>query len=219
PRPSPPRGGEGVQVPNTFSGTDMDSGGSFLAIMLSIGKALSAVTLPVIIGNTGSLLLHHIAPADFYAIPIFKTIARAVGIMVGILVLHASILPSHYALEDLFLPSSPWNLSFGQFLLQHANPMAFRLIPIESGDAGTPTWRLLLLVAAVVLMVVNTVLAVLVWPNRFAWRALGVCVGTVVLTGWTVVYLVSLALWSLHVLNFWVFALLGIYYHYRTSHH
>ncbi|MBF0094679.1 MAG: hypothetical protein HQL33_05650 [Alphaproteobacteria bacterium] len=139
--------------------------------------------------------------------------------MTGVLVLHASFDPGHYSLEELFLPSSPWNVSFGQFLFEHANPFMFSLFPAASGPHDTPVWRTVLLASVVVLLAVIILLAFRIWPHRPALRAIGTCAGIAALTAWLVVYLVSLTLWSLHVLNFWAFALLGFYYHYRTSRH
>lgn len=193
----------------------MEQDNAFLGGVISLGKAFIAVGLPVVIVNSGNLLFHRIAPHGFFATPIFVALARTVGLLVGLLTLHASFDPGHYSLEELFVPSSPWNLSFGQFLSEHANPFSFRLFPVED---GVSVWRAALMVLIVALMATIILLAFRLWPQP-PLRTIGVCAGIAALTVWSMVYLVSLALWSLHVLNFWSFALIGFYYHYRTSRH
>lgn len=199
----------------------MEQVNAVLGLVMSLAKALIAAGLPVLVGNAGGLLLHHLAPGEFFAIPIFTTLARIAGLMTGILVLYSGFDASHYALDELFLPSSHWNLSFGEFLMAHANPLNFGLAEVvgHALHPGETLWPTVLLAAVAVAMATMTGLALTIWPRPLAWRSIATCLGIIALTIWSMVYLVSLALWALHVLNFWVFALLGFYYHYRTSRH
>lgn len=199
----------------------MEQFNAVFGLLITLGKAIVAAGLPVIVANSGSVLLHHIAPKDFFTIPIFTTLSHAVGLILGILALYASFDSRHYSLEEIFLPSSPWNQSFGAFLNERANPVNVCLQAIAGvrQSGGLAGWAVVLLTGAVAISGAIAALAFMIWPRPPAWRTIAACAGAAALTAWSVAYLASLALWSLHMLNFWVFALVGLYYHYRTTRH
>ncbi|MFN3076297.1 MAG: hypothetical protein ABT940_05360 [Alphaproteobacteria bacterium] len=181
-------------------------------------KALAAVGLPVVVGNLCEYGLHFLAPREFFAIPLLGILGRISGVLSGLLVLHASLGERHYSFQELFLPTSVWELSFHDFLLRYANPLAYDPVAIANHLLGPQAggWVTLAAGAIGVMLIVTAAVAAAIWPWRQAARSIAACVGITAWTAWSTAYLVCLALWGLHVLNFWILPLFGFYYHYRV---
>ena len=163
--------------------------------------------------------MHLIAHHEFHAIPILTTLARLQGLLFSGLLLHASFDESYYDLQALFVPTSRWNLSTNQFLLERANLFAYDPMPLLSLLREDPLSLRALLVALVV-VIIPTILVLLclrVWKFWDAVRGIIACAGTALWSAWITIYMVCLAFWGLYLLNYWSLALLALYIQYQRG--
>ena len=199
-----------------------DLGGFLVIARIVLGIAL-ALAIPIVVATASGHLLRRVVFPDFFEVPLVTTLAKWLGIALGIVLINARLDWRYFDLHQLFVPESPWNLSLWQFLGERVNPLNYgfgTLIDYPSGHPADDTFFYLL--GLVMLILVATVAAPLFfWPLGKAWRA---ALYSLVLAGFAAyltIYVICLLLWSLFLLNFWTFALTGVmfqYYRMRARH-
>jgi hypothetical protein len=200
----------------------MSDAGGFLAIArVALGIVL-ALAIPIAVASLAAHLLRRVMSPDYFEVPLVAALAKLLGIAAGILLIYARLDWRYFDLHQLFVPESPWNLTLWQFLGERVNPLNYgigTLIDYPSGHGADDSF--LMLLAAVIALALATIAApFLFWPAALARRA---ALYSIVLAGFTAyltIYVVCLLLWSLYLLNFWTFALVGVmvqYYRMRAK--
>ena len=195
----------------------MDDQSVIVLAILKVSQIAGLMILPVVATSFVWLGLRRAAPRDFFAIPVVHTLAKWVGLGLGLVLISVHQSPRQHDLHVIFLPDSPWNISVGEFLLRHTNPINYGpvdvVIQLVKGDSGMLGW----VVASLgVLLAVAIGYSWKIWPVKLAGRAT-LCIAVIVLwIAYVTIYGVSLLFWLLFLLNSWTFLLLAVVlYYYR----
>jgi len=179
-------------------------------------QAAIVIAIPFAAGHIGDLLLHKVVHEEFFQVPILTTLARLQGVLVGLLLIRLGLSGSYFDLEQMFLPDGPWNLTLSQFLLERANIFVYDSLPLMRLLGEVPSNEgLLAVLIIVVLPLLVVLLSLRFWELREALQALLASAGIALWAGWFTVYLICVAFWSFHLLNFWSLVLLVLYIQYR----
>jgi hypothetical protein len=181
------------------------------------------VALPIVAIKLAGRITQRMLPHDFFEVPLVTTLARLLGITLGVALLYARYDRRYFDPYSLFVPESPWNLSLWQFLGERANPLNYgvgTLVDNPAGNMGNDTFLILISIVAVLL------LAAVAAPFRFwhggmARRAAFLSLLQAAFVAYLTIYAICLLLWSLYLLNFWTIALAIVvfqYYRERAKH-
>jgi|SRR5580704_9231881 hypothetical protein len=192
-----------------------DAGGFFAIVRVALGIAL-ALAVPIAVATGAARLLRRLMSPDYFEVPLVTALAKLLGIAAGILLIYARFDRRYFDLHQLFVPESPWNLTLWQFLGERVNPLNYGIgtlidYPTARGADGS---FFMLLVAVIVLALATVAAPFLFWPAAMARRAALYSIVLAGLTAYLTIYVVCLLLWSLHLLNFWTFALVGMMFQY-----
>jgi len=181
-----------------------------------VSQAMVVITIPFVVSQIGNLLLHKVAHQEFFQVPILTTLARLQGMLLGLLLMRVGLSGNYFDLEHMFLLDGPWNLTLSQFLLERANIFVYDSLPLVRLLGDVPSNEgLLAVLVMVVLPLLIVVLSLGFWELREALHALVASAGIALWAGWFTIYLVCVAFWSFHLLNFWSLILLALYIQYR----
>jgi hypothetical protein len=191
-------------------------------ILSRLLQLVLALALPIVLGEIGWGLIRWKGPAAFWRVPAVTMPAKLSGALLGVLLLATQYDSRIFDVHLLFGAGGPWDLSFWAFLTDRVNPLPYdygRLFrPVLSGNFFG--W-----VAVGVIVWAGLTLCFMATAIGFFWKdssSVGAWVSAVLislLTAFLTVYFVFLALWTLHLLNFWSFAILIVlfqYYRHRT---
>ena len=201
----------------------MSDSGGFVAIARVLLGILVALAIPAAVAAIGARLLRRLIFPDFFEVPLVKTLANWSGIALGLLLMYARFDARYFDLHQLFVPESPWNLTLWQFLAERVNPLNYGIGTLVDYPAGHPADDKFLALLGVVgaLLLATLAAPFLFWPAAFARRAALYSLVLAAFAAYLTIYLICLLLWSLYLLNFWAFALVGVmfqYYRMRARH-
>jgi hypothetical protein len=192
----------------------------YIALQLGLTAALAA-GLPVASAMIGAAVITHLAPPDFFTLPVLRRAALIGGILFAVMLLSALPGNEHFQPGVIWATDSPWEMDFREFLHE-------RVLPYLAGApelyrqplAELPVTLQILLGIETVLLTTAVALPFRVWRPGHALRSALTAVAIAVLAALLTIYAVCLAYWALHELNFWAIGLLGIVYqHYRSRRH
>lgn len=192
-------------------------------IVLPALLALAALLLPIAVLSLSAGVTHLVAPQVFFRIPALAALPKLGGFMLGLGALYDRDEGWVYDPTLLFQDGSFWNMSALQFLTARADPAGYRLGDLSIGAfIGLPDPLLdVLALGSASLVVIAGAVALTTTRGVDLARVLLAMPIVVFSTAFLTVYLVSLLLWSAHMLNFWVFLLAAAIYQKRryASHH
>lgn len=194
----------------------MSDAAGFWAVLLDVLEVAFVVALPVVALELGTLVLHRAAPMDYFRIPLVRTLPKLLGLTLGAWLLYMRYDWRFFDLHRLFAPESPWNLTLSQFLVERADPFLYGpwlLLGYLASNPIDPAFDLLAL-AVGVLAAASAAVPFLFWPRPIARRAALCSLGIGLLAAYVTAYAVCLLLWSLFLLNFWTFAVIGVLFQY-----
>lgn len=197
----------------------MDEIDGLIAFLRFALKAALVLALPIAAMEIGTLALRRIAPPDFFKIPLVAVLPKFLGITLGVLLIYVRYDRRTFDLHEMFVPESVWHLSLWQFLGERANPLDYGIGTIFDYLAGTKASEtFVLLMAATVILLAGSVAApFFFWPAPVARRAALSGLALAAVVTYLTIYLICLLFWSLFLLNFWTFALIGVMFqYYRT---
>ena len=178
-------------------------------------KAVALVALPLVGAGLIWSALRRLAPDDFFAVPLVYTVARLVGVGLGVILIYEHQDGRNFDLHEIFVRDGPWDISFREFLLVRVNPLNYG--PLNDGlgaffdNLGAvhdiPLIGLAAL-AALFLLAVGS--AWKIWKPAPAARATLCVVIIVFAMAALTIYSVSLLFWLLFLLNSWAFLLLAL---------
>ncbi len=178
---------------------------AMLTAVAAVGIAVIATAL--LWGAVGRL-----APHDYHDVPMVQRLAVIAGLLFAIGVVLGGPTARAYAEARLFAIGGPWDLAFGEFLLQRI-VVPFGVAGEIARKAAGGQWRIIYPAATgLVLAAVSTFLAFRFWRGAMASRA---ALGTLILAfGVAVIafYVAETTLWLVHKLNFWALAVLTVLY-------
>ncbi|MBI1774042.1 MAG: hypothetical protein HYR63_01720 [Proteobacteria bacterium] len=193
----------------------------FLFVLERLLQLALVLALPIAVGELGWAVLRSIAPSDFWRVPAVVAPSKCLGVILGIILITSRYDSRLFDLHLLFVSESPWNLSLSGFLAERVNPLNYGIGSIVQRLATEGSHGLLVfgLVAAAVLFIAIAAGPFFFWPAPIAAMAglTGLLLSAV--AAYLTIYLVCLALWTVHLLNFWSIALLIVlfqYYRQRT---
>jgi hypothetical protein len=201
----------------------MGDTGSLLAIARAALEIALVVTLPIAATKLAGNITRRMRPRDFFEVPLVTTLAKSLGIALGIALIYIRFDPRYFDFHALFTPESPWNLSVWRFLGERANPLNYGIGTVVDDPAGhRATTTFLVLVGIVALLLAAVVAASFVfWRGAMARRAALLGLALAAFVAYLTIYTICLVLWSLYLLNFWIILLAGVmfqYYRGRAKH-
>jgi hypothetical protein len=187
----------------------MDTLSSLLSF---VSQAIIVIAIPFVASHIGALILQKMVHREFFQVPILTTLARLQGVLLGLLLVRLGFDHRYFDLEQMFQPDGPWNLTLSQFLLERANMFVYGSLPMMRMLGEVPSNEgLLAVLIMVVLPLLVVILSLSFWELREALQALFASAGIALWAGWLTVYLICMAFWTFHLLNFWSLILLVLY--------
>jgi hypothetical protein len=190
-----------------------------LELLKTLLQILVVVLVPLLVSRIVLIMIRKIAHEEFFQVPILSILARLQGIIAGILVIQLDFDRQYFDIEQIFLSDGPWSLDLSQFLLERANLFVYDLSSIINLLVHTSNYEenILAILVAVILPFLILILSFFFWEFSKATQAIIASVMLVMLASWLTIYLISAALWLLHILNFWSLVLLVMYLRYRQD--
>ena len=177
-----------------------------------VSQAIIVIAIPFVVSHVGSLILQKMVHREYFQVPILTTLARLQGVLMGLLLVHLGFDNRYFDLEQMFQPDGPWNLTLSQFLLERANMFVYGSLPMMRMLGEVPSNKgLLAVLIMVVLPLLIVIMSLSLWELREALQALFASAGIALWAGWLTVYLICMAFWTFHLLNFWSLILMVLY--------
>jgi hypothetical protein len=180
-----------------------------LAVLLVFGLTMALIRI-------GLLQYSLIAPPDAEAVPVLHMLAVAGGVALGVLLLAALPHAGDFLPSRIYAADSPWDIGVLEFIRGHALPRRNTLAAawhiLRQGD---PVWPAMGGYIGLGLTGLAVLQALLTWRGGQALRA---ALAALLLAGWTALvmhHLAHLAAWTATMLNFWLFALLLLFWQRR----
>lgn len=193
-------------------------------VLLGALRIFSLILFPALVYHLGSNILHWVENKEFRAIPALNILPKIAGTLLAAGLLYTNLGLAYFDLEILFTDNSPWKLNFDYFLTERGNLFAYSIQPalhalMPDPAAGPLLSRPLYIgaIAYLAIMAACTTICFWLWKFTDALRATLCCGIMVLLTAWMTIYFVALLFWALYVLNFWVLAIIALYYQYRRQ--
>lgn len=197
--------------------------GSLAALVRIAVEVAVVAALPIAALKIAGPLGRRMLPHDFFEVPLVTTLTKLLGIVFGLALLYARYDRRYFDPYTLFIPESPWNVSFWQFLGERANPLNYgigTLVDNPAGNMSSPTFLVLIGIAAV-LLAAAVVAPFFFWDGAMARRAALLGLALAAFVAYLTIYAVCVVLWSLYLLNFWTIAVAIVvfqYYRGRAKH-
>ena len=175
-----------------------------VVVLTSVGL----VALPLVGASLIWSALKRLAPDGFFAVPPVHTMARFVGVGLGLISIIVQQDSRNFDLHAIFVPDGPWDISFAEFLLDRVNPIGYWPIAFldELGKPRDVPWIGIAVLMALLLFSIGW--AWKIWKPRLAGRATLCIVIIVLAVAYLTIYGISLLFWLLFLLNSWTFLLL-----------
>lgn len=193
-------------------------------VLLGALRIFSLILIPALVYHLVSNILHWVENKEFRAIPALNILPKIAGTLLAAGLLYTNLGLAYFDLEILFTDNSPWKLNFDYFLTERGNLFAYSIQPalhalMPDPAAGPLLSRPLYIGAIAYLAIMAACMTICFWLWKFtdALRAALCCGIMVLLTAWITIYFVALLFWALYVLNFWVLAIIALYYQYRRQ--
>lgn len=186
-------------------------------VAIVVLKAVALVALPLAGISLIWSVLRRLAPVGFFAVPLIYTVARVVGVGLGLILIYVHQDGRNFDLHQIFVPDGPWNISFAEFLLVRVNPLNYGPAAFidKLGEARDIPLIGLAALAALLLLAIGW--AWKIWKPLPAARA-SLAVMIIVLTmACLMIYSVSLLFWLLFLFNSWTFLLFAIVLQYYRN--
>ncbi len=197
--------------------------GSLVALARVALEIALVVSLPIAAIKLAGRVTRSMLPHDFFEVPLVAALAKLLGIALGVALIYARYDRRYFDPHTLFIPESPWNLSFWQFLGERANPLNYGIGTLVDDPAGNmANAGFLVLISIVAALLVAAVAAPFgFWRGGMARRAALLSLALAAFVAYLTIYAICLLLWSLYLLNFWTIALAIVvfqYYRERAKH-
>jgi hypothetical protein len=183
-----------------------------------IAKVLIVMGIPLIAERISAQLIDRLSPPDRTQVPLTTAPPKLLGMALGLIFVAERYAVPRFDIQSLFLPGGPWDLTLWEFLAGPANPAAYRMGQLYDcfahQDAGTAVAIALVLAG---LTLASALTPFTVWERRVVWGVVLVNLATAVMATYLTIYAIVLLLWLLHLLNFWVFAVLAAAFQYYRS--
>jgi hypothetical protein len=189
----------------------------WVPVAIVVLKAVALVALPLVVVGLIWSAVKRLAPDGFIAVPLIYTVARVVGVGLGLMLIYAHQDERNFDLHEIFVPDGPWNISFAEFLLVRVNPLNYGPVAFidKLGEARDIPLIGLAALAALSLLAIGW--AWKIWKPMPAARA-SLAVMIVVLTmACLTIYSVSLLFWLLFLFNSWTFLLFALVLQYYRN--
>jgi len=193
-------------------------------VFLDALRVFSLFLIPALIYHLASAIENWIENKEFRAIPALNILPKVAGTMLAAGLLYTNLGTVYFDLETLFTENSPWKLDFDYFLTERGNlfaysfqPIVLALMPEPAGGSLLSRPLFLGAVAYLLIMAICSTICFWLWKFTGALRAVLCCGIMVLLTAWMTIYFVALFFWALYVLNFWVLAVIALFYQYRRQ--
>lgn len=193
-------------------------------LFLDVLRVFSLVLIPALVYHLASSIEHWIENKEFRAIPALTILPKIAGTLLAVGLLYTNLGLASFDLEVLFTENSPWKLDFAFFLTERGNLFAYSfrpaLLAVMPDPAAGPLLSRPLFVGVIVYLVIMatcTTICFWLWKFTDAVRAILCCGIILLLTAWMTIYFVTLLFWALYMLNFWVLAVIALYYQYRRQ--
>lgn len=179
------------------------------------------VVLPFLVTRLVFALVDLVSARQFFQVPLVYGLSALFGVCVGLAMIHVrEEIGRELTLGAVFVRGGGWDIPADAFLTERANPFGYDPVRVideflmpHDGDA----LQLIVLIGLVCFALVM-VLAFVLWTPAAALRSI---VSGLIVAIWSAllaVYVVSLAYWSLALLNFWVFAVVLMILQYYRNH-
>ena len=169
--------------------------------------ALAFVALPIALVSVNRHAVRIRPIEEFVQIPLLPKLTITGGIVLGIALASHAATPELVHPAQIFAAAGPWDITFGEFLAERVNPLAFDYAAaareIESRSVFAKGNVLLAYAGSA--LAVAIVLCTRTWDGPKAVLAGTVCVMTVACSAYIVFYVCAGLLWALNHLNFLVF--------------
>lgn len=193
-------------------------------VLVDTLRLVSLFVIPALVYHFVSSIERWIENKEFRAIPALTILPKLAGSLLAIGLLYTNLGLAYFDLEILFTENSPWNLGYEYFLAERGNLFAYSFQPFVLALTPGPADGALLgrpiflgVLAYLLLMALCSVISFWLWSFVNAVRAVICCGIIALLTAWMTIYFVALLFWSLYVLNFWVLAIIALFYQYRRQ--
>jgi len=192
---------------------------SLSSTAIEFSSAVELLALPVIVYRGVTKLLHGFVYEEVYHVPVIFLLSRLVGFTWAVLWMGGYLGERAFRLSEIFTPESIWNIPARTFLTREGNLFSYDVDVIWrwilSGDSMPAT----IAAGLAVLTIVGTAMLCF---GMFDARRIRVAalllsgITTVMIAGQTV-YLITLALWLTHRVNFWSLILIALFIQYRRT--
>lgn len=188
-------------------------------LLSMIFQAAILIAIPFITSRLVDLVLEKMVHQEFFQVPIVGTLARLQGMLTALLVVWLGSESHPFYLEQVLLPEGPWDLTVSEFVLERANIFVYDPLPIIRLLGAVPrTEGLVTVLIMVALPLLVLMLSLRLWDSsRQALQSFFASAILALWMGWVTLYLICLACWAFHLLNFWSLVLLVLYIQYWTS--
>jgi hypothetical protein len=180
-------------------------------------KAFLLLAVPVGGASLIWAALKRLAPDGLFAVPLIYTVARFVGVGLGLILIYVHQDSRNFDLHEIFVPDGPWNISFAEFLFVRVNPFGYGPIDFFDKLGGGRNAPLIGVAFLTALLVLAVGWAWKIWKGMLAARATLSVVVIMLSTAYLTIYGVSLLFWLLFLFNSWTFLMLALaLQHYRN---
>jgi len=188
------------------------------AVILTL---IAATAIPILLTIVLVQLLRVFAPDEFYALPVLKRAASLAGLVLALALIALDPGFHAFTVGRIFATEGVWSVGFFDLLGDRIFSPAYGLGNLlEEAFWGANRAYQALAVVAAILFATAMALPFVFWRSM---TAINMCACLLALSAWSsfvTIYTVSVAAWSLHSLNFWAFAVLGLLYQrYRNRAH
>lgn len=186
-------------------------GGVLAAGALFLMQIAALAVLPFAPLVLAARMINGLQDARIAWTPYVELAALCTGIAAGGVVLDYNLDPASLGAEAIFQAGGPWDQTAREFLLTRANPSAYSLAPLlpwpfSSGTQTTAGLSVYILSGLIIYA------PIVVFRSRQAFANAARNAFIVLWGAYASVYGFCFALWLLNKLNFWVFALLLMFF-------